>query len=204
MNYEELVKQAFKVKYPADTIFPSEVGVCFRKSYLSRTVEFEKEISELYLDLGEQHHERIEEFFKEKLGCQTEVEIKDEIEGMKISGRVDIICNNDLIEIKTIGYNFYKVKEFHLYQVALYYYILRKQNYQIENVYIIYLNRINKEVKQVLIEHKLLEIYYQKAVEWIRKLKEYLQEKDYRKVPGVNNYICKSCTLKQYCITPLF
>lgn len=204
MNYEELVKQSFKAKYPLDTIFPSEVGLCFRKSYLTRYVEFEKEISELILDLGEQHHERVEEFFKEKLGCQTEVEVKDEIEGFKISGRVDIICNKDLIELKTIGYNFYKVKEYHLYQVSLYYYILKKQNYQIDNVYIIYLNRTNKEVKQIKIEEKTLQEYYQKAVDWIRKLKEYLQEKDYKKVPGVNNYICKTCTLKQYCVNPLF
>lgn len=204
MNYEELIRQAYKIKYPIDTIFPSEVGVCFRKSYLSRMVEFEKEIDELHLDLGDQHHETIEQYFKEKLNCLTEVEVKDEIEGMKISGRVDIICNNDLIEIKTIGYNFYKVKEYHLYQVALYYKILKKQNYQIDNVYIIYLNRVNKEIKQIKIETQVLEEYYQKAVEWIRKLKEYLKEKDYRKIPGANNYVCKSCNLKSYCVTPLF
>ncbi|CAG38832.1 hypothetical protein [Sulfolobus islandicus rudivirus 1 variant XX] len=204
MNYEDHIKESFKVKYPADTIFPSEVGICYRKSYLARNIEFERGINEIYLDLGEQYHERIEQYFKEKLNCQTEVEIKDEIEGIKISGRIDIVCNNDLLEIKTISYNYFQVKEYHLYQVALYYHILKKQNYQINNVYIIYLNRNTREVKQFKIDEKVLENYYQKVIEWIKKFKEYLKETDYKKVPGVNNYICKSCEFKQKCIISLF
>ncbi len=47
MNYEEFVKQSFKMKYPEDTIFPSEIGICFRKSYLSRKFEFERGINEI-------------------------------------------------------------------------------------------------------------------------------------------------------------
>ena len=98
-NYEEFVKQSFKMKYPEDTVFPSEIGICFRKSYLSRKFEFERGINEISLDLGEQHHERVENYFVEKLGCKSEVEVKGEIEGIKISGRIDLICNNDLIEL---------------------------------------------------------------------------------------------------------
>ncbi len=82
----------------------------FQKSYFERKFEFEKGINELILDLGEQYHERIENYFEEKLGCKSEIEVKGEIEGIKISGRVDLICNNDLIELKTISNNYFPNK----------------------------------------------------------------------------------------------
>ena len=135
MNYEEFVKQSFKMKYPEDTIFPSEIGICFRKSYFSRKFEFEKAVNEISLDLGEQYHEKVEHYFEEKLNCKPEIEINGEIEGMKISGRIDLICNNDLIELKTISTNYFQIKEYHLYQVAIYYYLLQQQNYKIDNIY---------------------------------------------------------------------
>jgi len=204
MNYEDLIKQSFKRKYAEDVVFPSEIGICFRRSYLSRKFEFEKQINEIYLDLGEQQHKHIEEYFKEKLNCQVEIEIHDEIENLKINGRIDLICNNDLIELKTIATQYFQIKEYHLYQVALYYYILKKQNYKINNVYIIYLNRITKEVKQYKIDDKVLEEQTKKAIEWIKKYKEYLKAEDYKKVPGVNNFICKHCEFKAKCYGSLF
>ncbi len=170
-NYEDLVKQSFKVKYPEDTIFPSELGVCFRKSYFARKFEFEKGINELTLDLGEQYHERIENYFEEKLGCKSEIEVKGEIEGIKISGRVDLICNNDLIELKTISNNYFQIKEYHLYQISIYYYLLQLQNYKIDNIYIIYLNRINREVKQFQIDKIMVQIMYKRQLIGLRNLK---------------------------------
>jgi len=199
MNYEDLVRQSFKIKYPEDLIFPSEVGICFRKSYFSRKFEFEKGINELVLDLGEQHHLRIENYFTEKLECKSEIEVKGEIEGLKISGRIDLICGNDLLEIKTISNNYFNIKEYHLYQIAIYYYLLKLQNYKIDNVYIIYLNRINREVKQFQIEKNVLEEYIQKAIDWIKKFKEYLKLTDYKNIPGANNYLCKNCDFKSKC-----
>jgi CRISPR/Cas system-associated exonuclease Cas4 (RecB family) len=204
VNYEEFVKQSFKVKYTEDTIFPSEIGICFRKSYFTRKFEFEKGINEISLDLGEQHHKHIEEYFTEKLNCKNEIEVKGEIEGMKISGRIDLICGNDLIELKTISINYFQIKEYHLYQIATYYYLLQQQNYKIDNVYIIYLNRTNREVKQFQIGQKLIEEYAKKAIEWIKKYKEYLNEKDYKNVPGVNNFLCKNCEFKGKCYGSLF
>ena len=203
-NYEEFVKQSFKMKYPENTIFPSEIGICFRKSYFSRKFEFEKAVNEISLDLGEQHHERIENYFVEKLGCKSEVEVKGEIEGLKISGRIDLICNNDLIELKTITSNYFNIKEYHLYQVSIYYYLLQQQNYKIDNIYIIYLNRLNKEVKQFLIDKKVLDEYMKKAIEWIKKFKEFIKLQDYKTIPGANNYLCKNCEFKAKCFGSLF
>ncbi len=204
MNYEEFVRQSFKVRYPEDTIFPSEIGICFRKSYFARKFEFEKGINELVLDLGELHHERIENYFVEKLGCQAEVEVKGEIEGLKISGRADLICGNDLLEIKTISTNYLQIKEYHLYQIAIYYHLLKQQNFRIDNVYIIYLNRINREVKQFQIDKNIIDQYFQKAIDWIKKFKEYLKLTDYKNIPGVNNYLCKNCEFKSRCFGSLF
>ena len=204
MNYEEFVKQSFKMKYPEDTIFPSEIGICFRKSYFSRKFEFEKAVNEISLDLGEQYHEKVEHYFEEKLNCKTEIEINGVIEGMKISGRIDLICNNDLIELKTISTNYFQIKDYHLYQVAIYYYLLQKQNYKIDNVYIIYLNRLNREVKQFLIDKKLIDEYIQKAIEWIKKFKEYIKMEDYKNIPPVNSYFCKNCEFKGKCYGALF
>jgi len=204
MNYEEFVKESFKVRYPEDTIFPSEVGVCFRKSYFARKFEFEKGINELVLDLGELHHERIENYFVEKLNCKAEVEIKGEIEGLKISGRIDLICGNDLLEIKTISTNYLQIREYHLYQIAIYYHLLKQQNFKIDNVYIIYLNRISREVKQFQIDKITLDIYLQKAIDWIKKFKEYLKLTDYKNIPGANNYLCKNCEFKSRCFGSLF
>ncbi|ARQ96684.1 hypothetical protein [Sulfolobus islandicus rod-shaped virus 11] len=203
-NYEDFVKQSFKVKYPEDTIFPSEIGICFRKSYLSRKFEFERGINELVLDLGEQYHEKVEHYFEEKLNCKTEIEINGEIENIKISGRIDLICNNDLIELKTISTNYFQIKEYHLYQVSIYYYLLQQQNYKIDNVYIIYLNRLNREVKQFLIDKKLIDEYIQKAIEWIKKFKEFIKLQDYKTIPGANNYLCKNCEFKAKCYGSLF
>jgi CRISPR/Cas system-associated exonuclease Cas4 (RecB family) len=203
-NYEEFVKQSFKMKYPEDTIFPSEIGICFRKSYFSRKFEFEKAVNEISLDLGEQYHEKVEHYFEEKLNCKTEIEINGEIEGIKISGRIDLICNNDLIELKTISTNYFQIKEYHLYQVTIYYYLLQQQNYKINNVYIIYLNRINKEVRQFQIDKKVLDEYMKKSVEWIKKFKEFMKLQDYKNIPGANNYLCKNCEFKAKCFGSLF
>ncbi|UUG47351.1 nuclease [Sulfolobus islandicus rod-shaped virus] len=203
-NYEEFVKQSFKMKYPEDTIFPSEIGICFRKSYFSRKFEFEKAVNEISLDLGEQYHEKVEHYFEEKLGCKSEIEIKGEIENIKISGRVDLICNNDLIELKTITSNYFNIKEYHLYQVSIYYYLLQQQNYKINNVYIIYLNRINKEVRQFQIDKKVLDEYMKKTIDWIKKFKEFMKLQDYKIIPGANNYLCKNCEFKAKCFGSLF
>jgi len=204
MNYEDIIKESFNVKYPEDTIFPSEIGICFRRSYLSRKTTFQKKINEFYMDLGIQYHEHIENYLVEKLNCKNEVVINDEIEGMKISARIDLICGNDLIELKTISHEIFQVKEYHLYQVAIYYYLLKKQNYKIDNVYIIYLNRTTKEVKQLRIDDVLLEVYVKKAIDWIKKLKEYLSQTDYKKVPGLNNKFCTNCEFINYCYGKLF
>jgi len=202
-NYEEFIKQSFKTKYPEDTIFPSELGICFRKSYFARKFEFEKGINELILDLGEQYHDRIENYFEEKLGCKSEIEVKGEIEGIKISGRVDLICNNDLIELKTISSNYFQIREYHLYQVSIYYYLLQLQNYKIDNIYIIYLNRINREVKQFQVDKIVIDIYIKRAIDWIKKFKEYLKVEDYKNIPGANNYLCKNCEFRGKCFGSL-
>ena len=203
-NYEEFIKQSFKMKYPEDTVFPSEIGICFRKSYFSRKFEFEKAVNEISLDLGEQYHEKVEHYFEEKLNCKAEIEVKGEIENIKISGRIDLICNNDLIELKTISTNYFQIKEYHLYQVSIYYYLLQQQNYKIDNIYIIYLNRLNREVKQFLIDKKVLNEYIQKAIEWIKKFKEFMKSQDYKTIPGANNYLCKNCEFKAKCYGSLF
>jgi len=204
MNYEEIVKQSFKIKYPEDTIFPSELGICYRKSYFARKFEFERGINEIVLDLGEQYHERIENHLIEKLNCKSEIEVKGEIEGMKISGRIDLICGNDLIELKTISSNYFHVREYHLYQVSIYYYLLSQQNYQIDNIYIIYLNRVNREVKQFQISKKVLDEYLQKTIDWIKNFKEYMKKEDYKTIPIANSFFCKNCEFKGKCYGTLF
>ena len=204
MNYENIVKESFNVKYPEDTIFPSEIGICFRRSYLSRKMIFQKKINETHMDLGSQYHQHIENYLVEKLNCKNEIILEGEINEMKISARADLICGNDLLEIKTISHNFFQLKEYHLYQVAIYYYLLQQKNIKIDNVYIIYLNRETKEVKQLKIDDKLLQDYVKKAIEWIKKIKEYLNQTDYKKVPGLNNKFCTSCEFINYCYGKLF
>jgi len=204
MNYEEIVKQSFKIKYPEDTIFPSELGICYRKSYFARKFEFERGINEIVLDLGEQYHERIENHLIEKLNCKSEIEVKGEIEGMKISGRIDLICGNDLIELKTISSNYFHVREYHLYQVSIYYYLLQKENYKIDNIYIIYLNRVNREVKQFQISKKVLDEYLQKSIDWIKNFKDYMKKEDYKTIPIASSFFCKNCEFKGKCYGTLF
>jgi len=208
MNYEDSVKQSFKVRYSEDIIFPSELGICLRKSYFTRKFEFEKGINDVSLDLGEQHHEKIEKYFKDKLNCQSEIEVKGEIEGIKISGRIDLICGNDLIELKTISNNYFHIKEYHLYQVSVYYYLLQysplKDNYQINNIYIIYLNRVNKEVKQFQISKKTIEEYTQKSISWIKQFKENMKLDDYKDIPPGETFFCKNCEFKGKCYGTLF
>jgi hypothetical protein len=203
-KYEEYVKQSFIVKYEKNVIFPSELGTCLRRIFLSRNENFIKNVSTMEMDLGEQFHSRIENYFVEKLGCKNEIRFEKEIEGIKMSGRIDLLCGNDLIELKTSSFLSYRVKEYHLYQVAVYYYSLKDLGYDIQNVYIIYLNRENQQVREFKLSEQTLKEYYEKAKQFIKDYKEIMNEKDYHKVKTGEKIFCKYCEFKEKCYGKLF
>jgi hypothetical protein len=45
----------------------------------------------------------------------------------------------------------------------------------------------------------MIEEYIQKAIDWIKKFKEYIKMEDYKNIPPVNSYLCKNCEFKGKC-----
>ncbi|AZI75904.1 putative CRISPR-associated Cas4 nuclease [Sulfolobales Beppu rod-shaped virus 1] len=199
MTYEDIIKKAFVRVYDKNTIFPSEIGICVRRSYFMRQGEVRLTNVTEEMDIGTVYHNDIEIKMRDDLHCETEVKVEGEIENIKISGRIDAICKTDLLEFKITGYIPFSPKIYHLQQVAIYYYLLSKQNRKIDNVYIIYIKRGTLEVKEFLITREVLNYAFENAVDFIKKFKIAIEKNDYSFIPLADASFCKNCIFKNKC-----
>ncbi|ALG96881.1 CRISPR/Cas system associated [Acidianus rod-shaped virus 2] len=197
--YENRIKESFKKLYPEDTLYPSEIGHCLRRSILARRIEHTKNFANEVVDYGLAIHEDVEIYFKEKLSCEAEKSIEYEIEGVKISARVDLLCGSDLIELKTVPHFIRQPYQSHIIQVSLYYYILSQLNYKIDNVYLIYINRQNYDVQEFKIQKDQLDQGLKNAIDFIKNYKKYKDEQNIFKIPIGDTTFCKNCEFKNIC-----
>ncbi|QJF12354.1 putative CRISPR-associated Cas4 nuclease [Metallosphaera rod-shaped virus 1] len=197
--YENRIKESFKKLYPEDTLYPSEICHCLRRSILARRIEHIKNLTSEVLDYGLAIHEDVETYFKEKLGCETEKAIEYEIEGVKISARVDLLCGSDLLELKTVSHFIRQPYQDHIVQVSLYHHILSQLGYKIDNVYIIYINRQNYDVQEFKIQKDQLEQGLKSAIDFIKNYKKYKDEQNIFKIPTGDSTFCKNCEFKNIC-----
>ncbi|AFV51236.1 CRISPR/Cas system associated [Sulfolobales Mexican rudivirus 1] len=203
MVYEDVIKKAFVRTTPADELFVSEVGICLRRSILARRTTVIKAIDNMLLEHGVIMHEVVQTYLEHALNCQAEVEIEDEIEGVKVSGRVDLLCPRndgfDLLELKTTGYDAWEVKYYHKVQVALYKAMLEKRGVKVNNVYVVYINRQTLNVKEFRLRESDLEEGMDLAVKFIRDYMKYQNVDDIHKITISDKTFCKGCEFYSVC-----
>ncbi len=201
--YEDVIKKAFVRTTPADELFASEIGICLRRSILSRRQPTIRAIDNLLLEHGVIMHETVQAHLVRELNCQAEVELEDVIEGVKVSGRVDLLCPRDdafdLLELKTTGYDAWQIKYYHKVQVALYKLMLEKRGVKVNNVYVIYINRQTLNVKEFRLHENDLNEGLDLAIKFIRDYVKYRDIDDIHKITINDKTFCKGCEFYAMC-----
>ncbi|QJF12325.1 putative CRISPR-associated Cas4 nuclease [Acidianus rod-shaped virus 3] len=199
MVYENKIKESFKKIYPEDTLYPSEIGHCLRKTILARRIVHTKNLSNDFMDLGVIIHADIENYLTQQLGCDAEKAIEYQIEGVKISARIDLLCHGDLLELKTVSHFIRQPYQNHIVQVSLYLHILSQLGYNVNNVYIIYVNRQNYDVQEFKIQKEQLDAGLKQAIKFIEDYKKYKNEQNIFKIPFADLVFCKTCEFNNIC-----
>ena len=197
--YTDAIRKSFYRTFDKDILYPSEIGTCVRRSYFFRTEPNVLIISNDLLDSGRNIHDAIQDVLEDNLNCQTEVELRTEINGIIISGRADAMCNGDLLEFKVVNYIPPQPKSYHLQQVALYYKALLDLGIQPQNVYIFYIRRDTLEVKGFKLSEEQLKEGFRKAVEYIESYKYVLETGDFKKFKPAEPSFCKYCQFRDKC-----
>ncbi len=201
--YEDIIKNAFVHSYPQNELFASEIGICLRKSILSRRQPMVRAIDNMLLEHGVIMHETVQAHLVRELNCQAEVEVKDNIEGITISGRVDLLCPRDdgfdLLELKTTGYDAWEIKYYHKVQVALYKMMLEKKGIKINNIYVIYINRQNLNVKEFRMRDSDINEGLNMALKFIRDFIKHRNVDDIHKIEISDKIFCKGCEFYNVC-----
>ncbi len=201
--YEDVIKNAFIHTYPSDELFASEIGICLRRSILSRRQPTIRAIDNMLLEHGVIMHEAVQDHLTHELNCQAEVEAKDVIEGVTISGRIDLLCprdnGNDLLELKTSGYDAWEVKYYHKVQVALYKILLEKKGVKINNIYVIYINRQTLNVKEFKLRDSDIQEGLNLAIKFIHDYAKYKNVNDIHEIAITDKIFCKNCAFYTTC-----
>jgi len=121
MDYISIIKDKLKEEKrekPSNVIYVTDLVTCqaLRQFY----VETEDDSAQLH---GKLIHNSVESIFSQGK-CDTEVSVVYKLDNFDIVGRLDMLCNDEVVEIKTTK----DLKLHHLYQLLIYMYILRKNN----------------------------------------------------------------------------
>ncbi len=201
--YEDIIKNAFVHTYPSNELFASEIGICLRKTILSRRQPMTRAIDNMLLEHGVIMHETVQAHLMRELNCKAEVEVDDEIEGIKISGRADLLCPHgdsyDLLELKTTGYDAWEIKYYHKVQVALYKAMLEKRGIKINNIYVIYINRQTLNIKEFRMRDNDINEGLNMAMKFIRDYVKYKNVDDIHKIEISDKMFCKGCEFYTTC-----
>ncbi len=204
--YEDIIKNSFVHTYPRDELFASEIGICLRRSILSRRQPMVRAIDSLIMEYGVIMHETVQAHLVSELNCKAEVEVEDEIEGIKISGRADLLCPRDdgfdLLELKTTGYDAWEIKYYHKVQVALYKHMLEKKGIKINNIYVIYINRQNLNIKEFRMRDNDISEGLNMALKFIRDFVKHRNTDDIHKIEINDKLFCKGCEFYTVCYAP--
>lgn len=198
MIEEEIKKaiiEALKYNVPKDEIYPSEIGKCYRQLWFFRNETLFIKPNNDIMDYGVTLHERIEKYFQQVLNCQTEVSSEMKIADLKLSGRIDILCDNTVIELKTTIKQLTRPLYQHMLQVASYSILLP----QILEFYIVYINRQTGEIAPFKFTKNDLELYRRKVIEFIEQFAEEIKKNDYKQVMKIEGDFCNSCPFVQKC-----
>jgi len=121
MDYISIIKDKLKEEQrekPSNVIYVTDLVTCqaLRQFY----VEAEDDSAQLH---GKLIHNSIESIFSQGV-CETEVSVVYKLDNFDIVGRLDMLCGDEVVEIKTTK----DLKLQHLYQLLIYMYMIRKNN----------------------------------------------------------------------------
>ncbi|CAI44172.1 CRISPR/Cas system associated [Acidianus rod-shaped virus 1] len=199
MVYAEKVKESFMRQYPIGTLFPSEIGICVRKSVLARRVTFKKMMGTESTDAGASIHVTVQQYFTATMNCEAEKPVSYNIDGITISGKVDLLCNNDLIELKTTGKTVFTPYANHLMQIAVYRQALKTMGIDVKGTYIVYINRAIDDVQEFHISESQLQTALKQAEDYVRRYNAFKDEKNIKNIPRGDVVFCQHCEFRSIC-----
>lgn len=113
-----LKKESEKQQNRSNTIHVSDIIQCLRKSYYDKKTG---NIMNLSMIRGKAMHDILLKHMAEYLDAKYEVEVKYSIDDIDIIGTIDILLNNnDVIELKTMGYSPHTIPSRYIYQIQAY------------------------------------------------------------------------------------
>jgi len=134
-----------------DEIMVTEAATpCLRRSYYARVRGSLPTPSEFLKSIGNDIHLKLQEVLRNE-GCDTEVSVNIELDGFRLRGRIDALCNERgedvILEFKTANEIPEKPYDSHVMQIQAYLLMLK-----LRKGYLIYLSRTNGRVKVFRIE----------------------------------------------------
>lgn len=189
-----IVNELLAVKEPAekprDVFFVSELVGCLRKAYYDRTRPAKQATTNVVgILVGKAIHEKFN-VIAASHGCQTEVNIAKEIEGVKVIGSADAVCDDIVIELKvgdvSVDYDVARL------QAAIYAVLLGAKE-----AYVVIIDRQSGVVKleRAPVERDKIRRFLEERV---RELKEALRR---RRAPTPDRRFCKYCPYKWTCMS---
>jgi len=121
MDYISIIKEKLKEEKrekPSNVVYVTDLVTC--QALHEFYVEAGDDSAQLH---GKLIHNSIESIFSQGK-CETEVSVVYKLDNFDVVGRLDMLCGDEVVEIKTTK----DLKLHHLYQLLIYMYMLRKNN----------------------------------------------------------------------------
>jgi len=177
-----------------DEIMVTEVAApCLRRSYYNRVRGSLPSPSEFLKSIGNDVHLKLQEVLRDE-GCDTEVSISIELDGFRLRGRIDALCEElgekVVLEFKTANEIPEKPYDSHVMQLQAYLLMLK-----LKKGYLIYLSRTNGRVKvfKILRDNKAVK----KLIERARQLYKALT--DLKPPATEKGPWCQDCPFSHIC-----
>ena len=196
---KQLVYSAFKRAWeeehnPDDvgpeTVFVTEITQCLRKSYFQRKYGFrpagEKAV---ILMLGSALHYIVQKY-SDYDGKLVEVPVKAEFEGVELKGRVDLLLDDSVVELKTVIKVPDSVLEHHRDQLLLYMFMSGR-----ERGYVVYVGKKDGAVEAYEVQNdpERLKTLLSRA----KKLSQHLMNNE--KPDPEPSWLCRFCEYRRIC-----
>jgi len=177
-----------------DEIMVTEVAApCLRRSYYNRVRGSLPSPSEFLKSIGNDVHLKLQEVLRNE-GCDTEVSVNIELDGFRLRGRIDALCEElgekVVLEFKTANEIPERPYDSHVMQIQAYLLMLK-----LRKGYLIYLSRTNGRVKvfKILRDNKAVK----KLVERARQLYNALT--DLKSPAAEKGPWCSDCPFLHIC-----
>lgn len=173
---------------PHDRFYVSELVGCLRKAYYDRVKPAKQTTTNVVgVLVGRAIHDRFN-IIANKHGCRTEVQVEREVEGVKVVGSVDALCDDVVVELKvgdiSVDYDVARM------QAAIYAVLTNARE-----AYVIVVDRQSgiTKLERVPLRRNEVERYIRERV---KELKAALRR---RRPPKPDKRFCRFCPYKWSC-----